>query len=195
MGYRFEMKSSILIGVLIIAAHSFLRQAQSSLQSKSVPKCEKFQARASGEIIDGEATKAGFRTVRSSKTHLGFTLFEACGETMTMQYGEFSSPQDAEQYFDWNVNKASKILSQGPKVGSNGEQVGYRAEVILQSENQQAVIWTNVAMFRIIFSRSLINALELERRYANFNYPRVCGRFQGEHRKRSGWVSYLRRNV
>jgi hypothetical protein len=131
-------------------------------------KCDKFRPTIAGEIDDGDATKAGFHTVSSSRTHLGFTGYEGCGQTMTVQYGEFSSSQEAKRFFDWKVSKALKVFTQGTKADSDGKQIGYRAEVMVgPKQDALALMWTHGAMFRVIYSRSLTSARTLERQYGN----------------------------
>jgi hypothetical protein len=120
-----------------------------------------------GQMVDGEGTKAGFRTVRSTETQLGFNLVESHdGEKLTVRYGEFRSAEEANRYFEWNAAKSFKILTRGTKYGSKGKSVGLRAEVLLeQGKAQSAVMWTNGTMFRVIIAKSLASAVELEKKY------------------------------
>lgn len=112
------------------AAPNVVCQSVTGAQTNPASKCDKFRATLAGEIDDGEATKAGFHTARSSRTHLGFTVYEGCGENMTVTYAEFSSSQDANRYLNWNMSKALKVFTQSSKADSDGKQIGYRAEVL-----------------------------------------------------------------
>jgi len=99
---------------------------------------------------------------------MGFTGFEGCGETMTVRYGEFSSSQDAKRFFDWKVSKAARVFTEEPKPDSKGKQGGYRAAVFVGPKPDTfAVMWTNGAMFRAIYSRSLAGARAFEKQYGN----------------------------
>lgn len=161
--YKFAIYLSVLVGVWMT-----VRQAHSeAADGKTAKKCEQFLRISAAEMTDADATKAGFRTVGSSVTHLGATGVDACGERLTVQYAEFSSPEDAKRYFDWNVSRASKVLVQGDKTDSKGKKVGYRAEIVLQDQKGSDVMWTSGPTFRMIFGRSLKDELELEKRYGD----------------------------
>lgn len=87
---------------------------------------------------------------------------------MTVRYAEFSSSQDANRYFNWNMSKALKVFTQSSKADSDGKQIGYRAEVLVGPKPDAfAVMWTNGAMFRAIYSRSLPGARAFEKQYGN----------------------------
>jgi hypothetical protein len=126
-----------------------------------------FRAAAMGEIIDGEATMAGFRTDGWDKTHLGTTLFNASdGEKLSIYYASFSSSHEARRYFDWKVARGGRILKQGAYTDAKTKSVGQRAEVLLAGDEKRfAVMWTSGSRFREIIARSLSDALELERQY------------------------------
>ena len=143
-------------------------QSATNAQTNPASQCDKFRPTIAGEIDDGEATKAGFHTARSSRTHLGFTGYEGCGESMTVKYAEFSSSQDANRYFNWNMSKTLKVFTQGSKAGSDGKQIGYRAEALVGPKADTfAVMWTNGAMFRAVYGRSLPSVRALEKQYSN----------------------------
>lgn len=130
-------------------------------------KCGNFRVKSSGEITDLQATKSGFRTVRSSVVHLGTTVIDACGETLTVQGGEFSSAQEAKRFFEWNMQRASRTVAQSTLMDSNGKLLGYRAELILNMDGRScvAIMWTSGARFKVILAPSFTNATELEKRY------------------------------
>jgi len=121
------------------------------------------------EVDDREATEAGFSADGFGYMHLGSTLFKASdGEVLFIEYAELRSPEEARRYLDWNLAKSSKILTQGTKTDSNKKSVGYRAEVLRkQDQPDAAVMWTAGAMFRVIYARTLADALELEKRYGH----------------------------
>jgi hypothetical protein len=159
-------KVLILIGVVIVTGYG--AEGRSASPDKSTGKRLEFRIVMMGEIIDEEATKAGFRTpLFSDETHLGFTDFEASnGETVHAEDCEFRSPEEAKRYFDWRVSRSSKVLTQSIKADSKGKSVGFRAEVLLAPDQKQsAVMWTNGATFRQILSKSLADAMELAKRY------------------------------
>jgi hypothetical protein len=161
--YKFAIYFSVLLGIWMT-----VRQAHpEAADVKTDKKCEHFRRILAAEMTDADATKAGFRTVGTSVTHLGATVVDACGERLTVQFAEFSSPEYAKGYLDWNVSRASKVLVQGDKTDSKGNKVGYRAEIVPQDQKGSAVMWTSGPVFRIIFGTSLKDALELEERYGD----------------------------
>jgi hypothetical protein len=164
--YKFVIYLSVLVGIWMTVGQ-VRSEAANGTEHKTDKKCEQFLRILAAEMIDADATKAGFRTAGSSVTHLGATGVDACGERLTVQYAEFSSPEDAKRYFDWNVSRASKVLVQGDKTDSKGKKVGYRAETALQDHTGSAVMWTSGPMFRMILGRSLKDALELEKQYGD----------------------------
>jgi hypothetical protein len=164
--HKFAIYLSVLLGIWMIVRQA-RPEAADGTEHKTDKKCEQFLRVLAAEMTDADATKAGFRTVGTSVTHLGATVVDACGERLTVQFGEFSSPEDAKRYFDWNVSRASKILVQGDKTDSKGKKVGYRAEIVPQDQKGSAVVWTSGPVFRIIFGTSLKDALELEKRYSD----------------------------
>jgi hypothetical protein len=117
-------------------------------------------------MTDTEGTKAGFHTALFSETRFGFTAFEASdGEKLTAMDGQFRSPEEATRYFEWRVARCLKVLKRGVRTDSKGKLVGYRAEVLLAPDQKQsAVIWTDGGTYFEIFSSSLADALELEKR-------------------------------
>ena len=161
-----EVLRKLLIGVLIVTGYGL--EARSSSPDKSTGKRLEFRIVIMGEIIDKEATEAGFRTpLFSDETRLGFTDFEASdGVRVHAEDGEFRTPEEAKRYLDWNVARSSKILAQGIKTDSKRKPVGYRAEVLLAPDQKQsAVMWTSGATFRQMISKSLADAEELAKRY------------------------------
>ncbi|HMD83463.1 MAG TPA: hypothetical protein VKO18_02040 [Terriglobia bacterium] len=166
------MKSEVLskfvaiIGVLMVTGYG-LDGRSSSPDKKSTGKRLEFRIVIAGNIIDQEATTAGFQTTLFPEgTNFGFTLFEASdGGKLLARDGRFRSPEEAKRYFDWSLAKSSKVLKQGVKTDSRGKSVGYRAEVLLAPDQKQsAVMWTNGPYFYQITSESLADALELEKR-------------------------------
>jgi hypothetical protein len=159
-------KFLILIGVLIVTGCGL--EGRSACPDKSTGKRLEFRIVMMGEMMDEEATKAGFRTpLFSDETRLGFTDFDASdGVRVHAEDGEFRTREEAKRYFDWKVARSAKILAQGIKTDSKGKSVGYRAEVLLAPDQKEsAVMWTNGAMFRQIISKSLADAMELAKRY------------------------------
>jgi len=157
-------KSLIFGGLLIVTGYGL--QGRQSTRDKSTGRRLAFRILALCDTVDEEATKAGFRTTNSSRAHFGCTSFEASdGEKLFASDGEFRSPEEAKRYLDWRVARSSKILTQGIKTDSKGRPVGYRAEVLLTSDQKDsAVMWTNGAMFYQIIAKSLPDAEELEKR-------------------------------
>jgi hypothetical protein len=158
-------KFLILTGALIVTGCGL--EGRSSHLDNSTGKRLQFRIILLCDYGDEEATKAGFRTVPFSTTHLGCTQFEASdGEELFTYGGEFRSPEEAKRYLDWKVARSSKILAQGTKTDPKGKSVGARAEVLLPPDQKEsAVMWTNGPMFREIIAKSLADAVELEKRY------------------------------
>jgi len=157
--YDVLRKFLVLIGVLIVTGYG-LESRSASSEKKSTGKRLEFRIVMMGEMIDEEATKAGFRTpLFSDGTHLGFTDFDASD-------GVRVHAEEAKRYFDREVAGSSRILAQGKRTDPKGKSVGYRAEVLLAPDQKEsAVMWTNGAMFRRIISKSLPDAMELAKRY------------------------------
>jgi len=121
-----------------------------------------------GEIIDNEATDAGFESLDSGRTKLAITSFKASdGEGLTLEHGIFRSPDEANRYFHWMIEKrATEILNQGPKLDKNGGVIGVRAEFVITIPGaSSAIMWTNNQHFFLIYSSSLSDAVEFEKRY------------------------------
>jgi len=121
-----------------------------------------------GEIIDGEATDAGFESFEAGRVKLAFTAFKASdGEMLTVQHGMFGSPDEARRFFHWMIEKrATDILNQGSKLDKGGRVIGVRAEVAVKLPSaSSAIMWATNQDFFVIFSPSLTDAVELEKRY------------------------------
>jgi len=121
-----------------------------------------------GEAIDNEATDAGFESLEAGRVKLALTVFKASdGEGLTVEHVIFRSPDDASRYFHWMIEKrATDILNQGSKLDKNGRVIGVRAEVVVKLPGaSSAIMWTNNQHFFVIFSPSLSDAVELEKRY------------------------------
>jgi len=119
------------------------------------------------EMVDKEATDAGFRTAHASnETRLVLTDFEASdGVRMHYENGQFRSPEEAKRYLHWKVARASRILKQGVNTDSRGKSVGLKAEVVLAADQKDsAVIWTDGATFYEVISESLADAEEFAKR-------------------------------
>ena len=159
MKCRAPSRSLILIGVLIVTGYG-LESRSAGFDKKSTSKRLEFRIIAMAEIIDQEATKAGFRSDGFPLVHLGSSKVEASdGEILITENGEFRSPEEAKRYFDRKVARSSKILTHGVKKDSKGKSVGYRAEVLLAPDQKEsAVLWTNGAWFSQITAKSLPDA-------------------------------------
>jgi hypothetical protein len=120
-----------------------------------------------GEMIDKEATEAGFRTAyASNETRLVLTDFEASdGVRVHYEHGQFRSPKEAKRYLHWKVARASRILKRGVNTDSRGRSVGLKAEVVLAADHKDsAVMWTDGATFYEVISESLADAEEFAKR-------------------------------
>jgi len=166
LGVTDSMKR-LLVFLAVLTVTSFAHQARLLWAEKPSGKPLEFRAVVMGEIVDGEATRAGFRTDGWDRTHLGTTIFQASdGEKLYVDYASFSSAQEARRYFDWKVARCKRILKQGTYTDAKTKSVGHRAEVVAAGdENGFAVMWTAGARFREIIAKSLPDALELERQY------------------------------
>ena len=123
---------------------------------------------SSAYIGDAEATDAGFEWFGAGRAKLALTAFKASdGEGLTVEHGMFRSPDEASRYFHWMIEKrATGILEQGSKLDKAGRVIGVRAVVAFKLPSApSAIVWTNNQHFFAIFSSSLSDAVELEKRY------------------------------
>jgi hypothetical protein len=159
----------LILFLAALAITIYEPQARSLWAQKPGGKSLEFRAVWMGEIEDIEATKAGFRSDGWDRNHLGTTIFEASdGERLSVDYAEFSSPQEASRYFDWKVGKCSNILKQGAYTDPRTKSSGQRAEVVPpRGKKTITVMWTAGTRFREINAKSLPDALELEKRYGH----------------------------
>jgi hypothetical protein len=159
----------LLIGSLGIGARAFQSNAASNGKPVEAARAHRrltFKNVSMGEIIDSEATDAGFESFEAGRVKLAFTAFKASdGEGLTVQHGMFRTPDEASRYFHWMIEKrATDILNQGSKLGKNGGVIGVRAEVVVKLPGaSSAIMWTNSQHFFVIFSPSLSGAVELEK--------------------------------
>jgi hypothetical protein len=158
-------KFLIFTGLLIVTGCGI--EVRSLSADESTGKRLKFSLILVGDWVDEEATNAGFRTAGLPNTHLGCAEYEASDGKEVFTYGgEFRSPEEAKRYLEWKVARSSKILAHGIKKDSKGKSVGERAEVLLSPDQEDsAVMWTDGAKFREIISKSLADAVELEKRH------------------------------
>jgi hypothetical protein len=158
-----------IIGVLIVSGYGLDGRSTGS-DKKSIDKHLEFHVVSMGSIIDQEATKAGFQTTLfRAGANFGFTVFEASdGNKLLVRDGRFRSPDEANRYFDWSLERCSKVLERGVKLDSSRKPVGCRAEVLLAPDQKQsAVMWTSGPYFYQITSESLADALELEQSHSH----------------------------
>jgi hypothetical protein len=119
-----------------------------------------------GEIDDKAATDAGFRTSFFTYAPIGFTDLESSdGEKISVRSGYFNTADEARKYFDWNLERAAHVVTQGDKTDRDGKTVGRRAELLLKSGQKTwaAVMWTYGDMFRVVYAPTLDCALEVEK--------------------------------
>jgi hypothetical protein len=162
----------LLIGSLAIGLHAFQSNAGSNGKPVEAARAHRdltFKNVAMGEIIDNEATDAGFESLDAGEAKLAFTAFKASdGEGLNVEHGKFRSPDEASRYFHWMIEKrATEILNQGPKLDKTGRVIGVRAEAVVKVRGgaSSAIMWTNDEQFFVIFSSSLSDAVELEKRF------------------------------
>jgi hypothetical protein len=123
-----------------------------------------------GEMEDGAATKAGFRTDLFDYVHLSFTNYDASdGEKVIIYHGQFRTTDEAKRYFDWmfkrNKRKAAQVKSKGDKTDRDGKTVGRRAEFLLKDEEETEwiVMWAQGVHFILISAPTIECAEEVER--------------------------------
>lgn len=158
----------LLIGSLGTGVHAFQSNAASNGKAVEATRAHRrltFKNVSTGEMIDNEATDAGFESFEAGRVKLAFTAFKASdGKVLTVQHGMFRTPDEASRYFHWMIEKrATDILSQGSKLDKDGGVIGVRAEVVVKLPSaSSAIMWTNSQHFFVIFSPSLSDAVELE---------------------------------
>lgn len=86
----------LLIGSSGTGLHAFQSNAASNGKPFEVARAHRdltFKRVSMGEIIDSQATDAGFESFEAGKTKLALTAFKASdGEVLTVQHGMFRSP-------------------------------------------------------------------------------------------------------
>lgn len=133
------------------------RKAESKTESADSNQKRHFEITQMGEIRDEDGT------------HLAFAAFKAAdGTKLTVEHHEFESELQAQEYFQKTVGKAPKVVVRAKKTNAKGAITGERAQVILESTAVsgplQAVLWTSGANFYEVFSTSLPDVLECEKR-------------------------------
>ena len=120
-----------------------------------------------GEIEDTNATKAGFHTRWWSNAHFGFTAFKASnGNSLTVFYDDFTTPEEAKRFLDWKVENSAKVLSRSTKTDADGKPIEFRAELLPESGPAYVeVIWVVGVAVHWIRASSIDDALELEKQY------------------------------
>jgi hypothetical protein len=98
--------------------------------------------------------------------HISFTAFKAPdGTKLTIEHHEFDSKAQAQDYFQKAVGRAREVSLREKKKNAKGEAVGERAQATLESaEPLKAVFWTDGPDFYEVFSSSLPDVLETEKR-------------------------------
>lgn len=99
---------------------------------------------------------------------LGFTSFKAAdGSALTVLYHDFDNREAAHHYFETRIQKAEKLVERKQKVGTSGNIVGERAEVLVHAQygSMPAVLWTDGFKFHEIYSSSRKSILKLEKVY------------------------------
>jgi len=91
----------LLIGSLGIGLQAFQSNAASNGKPVEAARAHRdltFKRVSMGEIIDNEATAAGFESFEAGRVKLAFTAFKASdGEGLTVQRGMFRSPDEASR--------------------------------------------------------------------------------------------------
>lgn len=124
-----------------------------------------FEITVMGAVIDEAATEAGFHTQRWSDCHLAVTSFKSSnGQGASVRSAYFETSDEATQYFEWSLRRATKVIEQADQTDRNGKRVGRRA-VVLVNPNQWVVMWTNAATVLSFASSELSVARELEKQY------------------------------
>jgi hypothetical protein len=157
MGKYPTLQSLVLLGwlsVTIVYSSSAQRGANNSSKIE-------FTNTAMGEVTDEDGIWLGFTSFRSSD-----------GIASTIYYRDFGSPAEAQAYLERQIAKAKKLIGRGEKVGTNGQAVGMRAEVLVRSDARKkaspiwsSVLWTDGVKFHQIYSLSRENMLDLEKVY------------------------------
>lgn len=84
-----------------------------------------------------------------------------------MYDGEFSTPDEAIRYFQWNIQQwAAPGITQGQKANRDGKTVGRRAQFLGKSQEKTktwVVMWTEGAYFYTVHAPTIECALEIER--------------------------------
>jgi hypothetical protein len=102
--------------------------------------------------------------------HLGLTTFKASdGVKLTATDGEFDSARRAQQEFDKEIAKATKVIERGKKKDKTGKVIGERALIMAGTSDLDkpipAVVWTDGLWFHEIRSTSMRDIIELEKLY------------------------------
>lgn len=170
--FRKVMAPALVLGTLVMAGDPLLSQSGATAgRQDGQRKTLTFRLISRSEIVDEGGTKQGFRTVGGSGALLSGSTFEASdGERLAVRYAQFESRAEAQRYFRYRLSEEAKtILEQGDKKDENGSAVGSRAEAVTTVATQKAafaIMWTAGNQFRAIYSRSLPDAVDLEKRYA-----------------------------
>jgi len=114
-------------------------------------------------MVDQAATEAGFRTKNWSECHLALTLYKASnGNSVEVRSAYFETASEADHFFDWNLERVSKVTERGDLKDRAGKVIGRRAVALVKSSTWE-VVWTYGSTFRSFVSSDLAVALEFEK--------------------------------
>lgn len=159
------MKQAIISGAVVVIL------ILASLAHSAAKRPLTFQITARADVVDQEATEAGFQTRNWDSAEFGYDRYKASdGQRLDSKYGEFRTEDEATRYFDWSLAKAAQVITKGDKLDRKGNHVGRRAEVSLKPDRSSyAVMWTHGATFREIYAGDLAHAIALEKQYGYGN--------------------------
>jgi hypothetical protein len=142
---------------LVAAQSGLVGQEKAPTTPKQATARVEFQNIIMGELRD----EAG--------VHLGFTNFKGSdGSMLTVLYQGFADSEAAQNYFEKQIAKASKIIKREKKLDTSGKTVGDRAEILLRldaGKSIPAILRTDGRQFHEFYSASRESLLLLEKRY------------------------------
>jgi hypothetical protein len=140
----------------------YLAVAVSNASDKKPPK---FKIKIMADGWDQAATEAGFHTESSSDCHLALTLYTAStGGGVEVRSAYFATADEANQYFQWNLDRAARVSKQGQNTNVKGEHFGRRA-VILTKANAWQLMLTGGSTFRSFTASDRQILSEFERQF------------------------------
>jgi hypothetical protein len=166
---KFRKLSLCLSLVFVLSGASRAKSASMALQSQGSssgarpvqPRPKKKKSLKFENMMMGES-------ITTEGVHLGLMTFQASdGVKLTVIEGEFGSAQRAQQEFDKEIAKATKVIERGEKKDKTGKAIGERAQIMAGTSDPDnpipAVVWTDGLWFHEIRSISMRDILELEK--------------------------------